>query len=89
MRLQDAPRVTQSLGRAGINPLSSDLPVVMDPLEHRAYCLQALQIEYHSLLYVLKSLSDISELASQKTANKRIKPRSYYKAYLINFCLSQ
>lgn len=55
-----------SPGKAGINPPSSDLLVVMDPLKHRACFLQALQSEYHSLLYVLKSLSDISELHLRK-----------------------
>lgn len=64
--MRDVPGVTQCPGRAGMNPPSSDLRVVMDPLEHRASCLQALQTEHPSLLYVLKSLRDISELRLRK-----------------------
>lgn len=64
--MREVPGVTRSSGRAGINPPSSLLQVVMDPLEHRASCPQALQTEYGSLLYVLKSLSDISELRLRK-----------------------
>jgi len=64
--MREVPGVTQSPGRAGTNPPSADLPVVMDPLEHRAYCFQALQIECRLLLCVLKSFSDISELPLRK-----------------------